>query len=463
MASFWKVSKTTLRERPLEGGLAAIYLLILALIPFHAFVTTWAASYFGQEELIKSWKEFLLALAGLVLAGLLIRYPKQVARILIRPVNLLILLYAIWHLILTLAKSNAEPDAILVGLAMNLRYLWFFIMAQVLVAVLNPQRVRRWAVVAVTFGLTLVLAFGTLQVVVLPADILTHFGYNRYTIKPYLTIDENPNFVRINSFLRGPNPLGAYTAMLLPLLSGLAWRMKRRKWALILAGAGIITLYGSYSRSAWVGFAVMLAALALATAVRRRWYGWLAGAAIGAVLVLGTVHTFFQDSRFYSLLVLHSEPEDANIKSSNTIRAKGNAKAWQEFKEEPLGRGPGTAGPASFYNRHIRVVENYYLQLLVEVGFVGLIMFVLINLQVAWSLWRQRAQFIPLILLAGWLGLAVMNWFVPAWADETTALTWWGLAGLFMGIGASYNKTTVKANGKRKISGRPSQTHQKAA
>jgi len=67
-------------------------------------------------------------------------------------------------------------------------------------------------------GALIVAVFAILQVFVLPKDFLIYLGYGENTIQPYLTVDQNQDFIRINSTLRGPNPLGAYAVIVLSIL-----------------------------------------------------------------------------------------------------------------------------------------------------------------------------------------------------------------------------------------------------
>src|SRR5690606_37362463 len=73
--------------------------------------------------------------------------------------------------------------------------------------------------------------------------------------------------------------------------------------------------------------------------------------------------------------------------------------------------------------------ENYYLQILYEVGIVGLVLFIAILAVVAVRLYRRRSTF-ALALLAAFIGLAATNFLVHIWSVEALAYTWWGLAGL---------------------------------
>src|SRR5690606_33215686 len=99
-----------------------------------------------------------------------------------------------------------------------------------------------------------VIAFGLLQMFVLPHDFLKHAGYGPDTIQPFIAIDNKVEYVRVQSTLRGPNPLGAYLVIVVTALTAL-YITRRSRYAKFAAAlvAGILVLYGSHSRSAWIG------------------------------------------------------------------------------------------------------------------------------------------------------------------------------------------------------------------
>jgi hypothetical protein len=98
---------------------------------------------------------------------------------------------------------------------------------------------------------------------------------------------------------------------------------------------------------------------------------------------------------------------------------------------EPFGRGPGTAGPASVRNNHPpRISENYFLQIGQEVGVIGLLLFLAINIEVGLLLYQNKQSMLMRVLLASLIGLTLVNMLSHAWADDTLGLLWWATAGL---------------------------------
>jgi len=96
---------------------------------------------------------------------------------------------------------------------------------------------------------------------------LIYLGYGENTIQPYLTVDQNQDFIRINSTLRGPNPLGAYAVIVLSILFSALLKKKTKInksvkqfviLSLLIIGS-LVALWFSYSRSAMAGSLVSLA------------------------------------------------------------------------------------------------------------------------------------------------------------------------------------------------------------
>ena len=129
--------------------------------------------------------------------------------------------------------------------------------------------------------------------------------------------------------------------------------------------------------------------------------------------------------------LFHTSSTSTSPNSPNAVRASALQNAWRDTTHQPLGRGPGTAGPASQHNDHkARIAENYYLQIGQEVGVLGIAVFVAMNGLIARQLWYRRADMLARVLLASLAGISVINLVSHAWADDTLSLLWWGLAGV---------------------------------
>jgi hypothetical protein len=135
-------------------------------------------------------------------------------------------------------------------------------------------------------------------------------------------------------------------------------------------------------------------------------------------------------------VLFHTDVTSQASQSSNDVRFQNLERGLKDVETDPLGDGPGTAGPESVRNNNkSRIAENYYLQIGQEVGWIGLGLFLAINGIVAWLLWQRRDQYLALGLLASLIGISFVNLLSHAWRDDTLALLWWGLAGVALSPG----------------------------
>ncbi len=130
--------------------------------------------------------------------------------------------------------------------------------------------------------------------------------------------------------------------------------------------------------------------------------------------------------------VFHTNEQNPSV-SSNAQRTQRQKDAVEDIVREPIGRGPGTAGPASIYleDSEARVAENYYLQLGQEIGVIGLGIFLAIFVLLCKRLWELKSYPWPKAILLAGIGLAVANLLLHVWADDTLAIIWFGVAGYF--------------------------------
>lgn len=433
----------------LIGALTLSLGVVLVLLPLHAFLSTWGGTAIGPLLVWKSWKELLLvALVPLVVAYLVAR--SDVFKVLwSRWVNRLILAYVVLHAVWAWL-SPANADAIFAGLAFSLRFLAVFVLAQLVVASGAPvvhklkKIVAPWLLIATIA----VSAFAIVQVVFLPADFLAQFGYNKdTTIAPFVLIDDNPDALRAFATMRGPNELGSY--LILPLLLALSLVIKERRNVLAGAalGLGVVALALTGSRSAWLGAVVALGTLALLWLPPARLKKWLAWGVVPA-LIVGAVGLWMAvNVPAVRLAVFHSSPDDPHLlEGSSEKHWEASYNGAVDAINHPLGQGVGTAGPASFYGDATpKIAENYYIQVAQEVGVAGLLLFLAINIALAFRLWRQRNELWSKLLLASFAGLSVINIFLHGWADDPTAMTWWLVAGLYAFAPHGHKSSKIKA------------------
>lgn len=411
---------------------------ILVLVPFHAFMTVWGSTLIGHYDALRLWSGALL-LALLVIVGVwLVRdavlrkwfFTSLLVRLILAYVGLTLLLGAV-----ALAKGEVSSKALLYGLLVDLRYLAWFL-AVIIVARRSSFLATAWPKLLWVPALV-VMVFAVLQYMVLPHNVLSHFGYKTgVTIQPVETINHNNAYIRVQSTLRGANPLGAYLVLVSSAVAVLFAKGKWRRLCIGLGLASLLALFASGSRSAWIGLVLSLCVtgwLLLRTPKSRYIF---ASVAMGLVVVAGGSYLLLRNNASLQNHVLHTQDHSSVATSSNSAHVSATVEGLKDVVHEPFGDGPGTAGPASVYNTAgtVRIAEDYYVQIAQETGWVGVALFMSIVVLVAIELYQRAGRSVlALVLFASLIGILFINLLSHAWTDDTLAFLWWGLAGVCLG------------------------------
>lgn len=416
--------------------------LLLVLLPYHAFLSVWVGSSFGVYRYVQLWKEAVVALTFCLV---LLSFSKHALQEYVRENRWLlgagtgyVLLTLIFGL-MTYAKGAVNTDALAFAFIINIRYLLFFLTTHMLFSQYRPP--VKWLRLIVIPAIPVVL-FGLVQQFLLPPRFLEHFGYSMYTILPFQYVDNNPEYLRVQSFLRGANPLGAYLVIVLSALMYYlaivrSWRSRVATVACTILVCA--TLYYTYSRSAWLGVLaaclVLLAVIARRTTIKHKKVLIAAFFTVSFIVVIGGI-AFVQNNPDSQYAIFHSKSTSDSRPTSNSVRAAFMRQGLQNISKHPFGTGPGTAGPASVHNtrQEPRIPENYFMQIALETGLQGLLLFMVVYIWVGNALWRRRADGLALVLFVSLIGITVVNMVSHAWADDTLSLIWWGLAGIAMAI-----------------------------
>lgn len=418
----------------LETLYAAVLLVIFGGIVLQAPLSVGLGTLLPDYSLlIKSWKELLMVVLVPIACVLVTRHKlwPELAR---DWVFRLIVAYVALHAVVA-AVLYKGLLATMAGLAIDLRYILFFGLVYVLLRIRPDYRLRMVVIAAI--GAVLVVGFGVLQLF-LPPDILKYIGYSTKTIVPYLTVDKNHDFIRINSTLRGPNPLGAYAVMVLAMLASLlarqAARLKTpaRRWVFAaMTLASLVVLWVSYSRSAYVGALIALGVVLAVTVGRRmspRW--WVGGCVIVCALVGGLLAA--KGNSFISNTLLHENPQGGSSVSSNQGHAESLQAGFGNLLQQPFGVGVGSTGSASLYGQTPTIIENQYLLIGHEIGWLGIALFVTLFTLILVRAWRGRRDWLALGVFASGVGLALVGLLLPVWVDDTVSIIWWGLAAIVL-------------------------------
>ena len=430
----------------LQWYLLGTLALIVVLLPFHAFISTWGGTTIGPLLVWKSWKELLLVPAVILSVFWVVVRPKVVLALYRENILGLIGLFGIFVLAYTSSgiQSNGE-DAAFAGVAFDLRYFAMFSLAYLL---FRFGTFEKKSIISLATKFLIVTGvglavLGILQVTVIPREFLTNFGYEKFTtIAPYLTIDEkSPELIRAFATLRGPNDYGAYLVMTLAFALVCLSTYKRK------IGVGVVLLAGifvSHSRSAYLAAAVVIGLWLVTTIgivrLKQYWKYWVL-----AILGLVLVASLSLVSPTVRLIVFHSSENDTHLTEGN-LEDHGEAIVGtvDRVGDRPLGCGTGCSGPASYYGPNAKISENYYLQIAEQYGVVGLGIWLAIFVIVMLRLYAvSRKSPAALALFIGGIGLSVIGVLLHVWADDPLSMTWWVLAGTVLGV--SYSKLPQKA------------------
>lgn len=408
----------------------------MLLMPVHAFISTWGGTAIGPLWLWKSWKEILLVGLFILFVSWVVMRSERWKSFFADKLVLVIALYAGLTIIdaaIHFADNGLEATA--VGVAMNLRYLLAGLLAYALFRYSDISW-EKWKSATKKFLLAagvMLAVVGIVQVTVVPNDFLSNFGYGDDTIAPATLIDDNPEAPRAFATLRGPNDYGAFLILPFVLALGLAIK-KQYRYALAVVLLSFAFLASS-SRSAWLGAAAAVIALGFLIGGKEllRSKRFVAGALAGFVLVVGLFVAALTIPAV-QLAVFHSSPDDPSlIEGSTEAHWQSTTAGIERVIANPLGCGPGCAGPASYYGDDPRISENYFVQLAEETGVLGLLTWLVIAGIVARRLYVLRADYMARALLATFVGLNVIGLWLHVWADDPLSIVWWSIAGALLG------------------------------
>lgn len=411
-------------------------MIIFFFIFFHAPLTVWLGSQLPDYSLIvKAWKELLILVAAAVLVGLII--IRQKSRSAFSDTLIIFLVaYITLHLILV-AGTMGSSAQIIAGLMIDLRYIAFFGVVYLATQLFPP--IQRHLLYTIVSAGVLSTLFAVLQITILPKDILASIGYTKDTIAPYLTVDKNEDFIRINGTTRGPNPLGALAMIgsIFTIVYGLFYKKTWPKnWLLftITFFCLLLVIWFSYSRSAIIGLGVAMIAVVIlwhGTKLPRLFWATL----VSSLLIIVIFSSTLRDTVLVQNIFFHNNPESGSIVDSDDAHATSLNDGFARMLHQPLGAGIGSTGSASYLSdTQPTIIENQYLFIAHESGWMGLILFFAIIITIFYRLYGHRKKdWLAMSVLSSGIGLLVIGAVLPVFVDDTVSLVWWGLAGITLG------------------------------
>ncbi len=441
----------TVRER--------LSLALLALLPLHALAVTVLTKLIagpGHAPLpsLAFWKE------GVAVVLLAIAFAEWIRAKGYKGIRFDLLDYlalALGVIAIVVTVLNGIPST--AAFALALKYDFFpLALFFVLRRVQWSETFKTMAMAALLLVGAIVSLYGIIGFF-LPLGFFTALGYSDMhslflpdgPLAPYQLIGGS-NLHRIQSAMSGPNQLGIW--LLLPLsVAGLAVYCKRSVLNLTFFVLILAALFLTFSRAAWIGAFVLLATgflLQQSRWVRRQVMLWGVPAALLTAVFAAAV--------FPSVILRSSSTRGHLEKPLAGIRA---------IIDDPLGRGLGSAGPATnrtsdacvelekgsdatWAQAHPDlcvfvggeqvqptgrectcpfVTENWYLQIGVELGVIGFALFVAFVILLLRALRRNGDSLAPFL---GMLGISICALFLHAFEDSAVAYTAFLLAAFFV-------------------------------
>lgn len=428
--------------------------LLFLLLPFHAFLKTTLTSLITDSNLnwlskgsflIAAWKEVLIVLLAFLVTIKSLRdkqFPFKITKL-----DILIMAFFVLAIISLIFQTKNLTVGIW-GLKTDLEFFVIYF----IVRSMDLKMAHIKTLLKIILGSAIVVTlFGLLLIWVLPQDFMLHFGYTRYIssymdYKPlpvYHGLGENLETMRLASTLSGPNQLGAYLLLITGLLFGLLLHYKAKIitfWEHLTANPYVlwfaliistICIIYTFSRAAWLGFAAILLTI-LILFFKKKPKITITLLSLGIVGIIMNIILFFVWPNYFNKILLHG--------ASSVHHAGSTRQAFEIIAEHPLGLGIGMAGPVSrrMFGQDLGIIsENWYLQIAEEMGIIGGLLFVAIIVFLAIYIFKAYKKetdiFYKGFLLAMFLaliGISVNANFLHTWDDSTTALMFWGLAGI---------------------------------
>jgi hypothetical protein len=421
------------KKNQLQNAVVVMILILIVTMPFHALLVVTTSSLIGQNSIIAAWKEVLILLIASIslLSVWAALKNKGWRRVWRRPDVVLITLIGVSGLAANIVNNNLSVS-MLVGVKTTFLPLILFLAVQPVAKRISRRRLT-WAIM---IPAVIVAVLAILQFILAPTDFLTAIGYNSDTILPFQAVHPDFPFGRSFSTLGGPNQLGSY--LILPMGISLALAVKSRSSKLRWVASIVTTLFvlaalTSFSRSSLIGIGLTSIVVLLLSVPKKYRLLTLAAMAIG-VIVSGMLfwRTITNESvTIVDRYLLRGELTGQGVIGGDEGHITALVVGATKIIANPGGLGFGTAGPASFYSNLPLITENWYLQIAVEVGIVGLILLLLLMAHILAHIYRGgTTDPVRIGFVAAGFGILTAAMFLHTLADSTLAILFFGSAGI---------------------------------
>lgn len=389
-----------------------LIILLLGLLPFHAFLITWIKSRLPSLSLIAGWKE---ALVVLIIGVCVIEIWEKRKKVKVDRLDVAVLLYIGVSLIWAIVQRETITQWIFGFRVDVLPFVLFIALRHVV-----------WDQTAILYKVMMgtgaaVIIFGLLQALILPREFLTYFGYGtaQGMLQPDSAItgcqylEHTPKVCRAISTFGGPTRYGVY----LLVLAGVVLPYIRNKRAIFSAMSVFIiaSIILTYSRSVWIAAAAMVLIGSFFFATKRlRWV--MAGMLTAGVVVLIVAGYMVKDLDQHQSL-LRSILVRASSTGAHITYIQDGVKV---LAENPMGIGLGKVGPASLRFEPF-LTENWFLQIAIEMGVAGLLIFLWILFEMALGLYKKKTPVHWGVLLT-LIGICITGLFTHSFEESAATL-----------------------------------------
>ncbi len=257
---------------------------------------------------------------------------------------------------------------------------------------------------------------------------------------------------RVFSIIGSPNIMGSFMVMTAPLAASYAYRAKTtagRVTAWCAVGAVGLACLLTFSRGAWMGFAVMVAAFA-----------WLRDKRLFALIALALGFAVMIPDVVNRITFLFTEDFAYATKfGGREGRARDGMRLLQSANEM-LGYGLGRFGGAVAMQNQTNpdiayfYMDNYYLKTLIEMGYIGLAGYVVLliatiftGLRAVYRTKGTKWSAVTCALLAGMVGVLTHCFTENIFEVPYMNAYFWGMAAVLVWLGFLWKPATASKPG----------------
>lgn len=419
-----------------------LFSLFLFLLPWHALMVTVLQCKLQIDPIfLRFWKEFFIGAFFLVTAVIVLLKNKNIFSALrMNPIALWLWLFLISSCVYLFFPSLHLTSQALLGF----RYDVFFLLA-FLIGMYLPWLREYQAFFLKTLFLSTALLLGIFLIWYIFFDIATTtriFGFSSAvsTFHPETCLAFSQNVAghhRLQATFGGPIRFSVFIVMTYLLFIGSLLGNNWKNWIktimlLCVSGVVFLAVFYSYSKTSYIGlFGWMILYAILYIRLIGKWcrrYVIIAG-----ILVLCLMSFLLYQKRD---LFVHL--------GSVMVRQENLSKAATMFLEKPFGYGLGSAGPASqiqgggiWFSESPTdfLPENWYLQILIEQGIIGLALFLMTLFVVGRALWQKmmtEKDTYSIALFSAFAAILFMGCFTHVFEEAATSYVLFFLIGLHL-------------------------------